>query len=276
MPDTTTPTDVIVVPLDGSARADRAVPIATRLLGAGGGRLILLSVGSGDRVVELRRHLHDVAASLPDTQVDTVVASSDDAFDDAGEAAADAIVACAEEHGATVCMTSHGRGALRWAMLGSVAERVVAASSRPVVLVGPHCDAAASLSPGPVLLCHAGADLSDAVADAACAAARRFDTSILLATVFHPLDVLGAEYPTQLYADAERRIRARGCSVDHVLEQRRYPAGVLADMAMDRESPAIVMGTHRRRGVARMVLGSTTMSVLNLAPCPVIAVRAEA
>jgi len=34
-----------------------------------------------------------------------------------------------------------------------------------------------------------------------------------------------------------------------------------------------VMGTHARRGVARLVLGSTAEKVLREAPCPVTAVH---
>ena len=41
--------------------------------------------------------------------------------------------------GHVVCMTSHGRGRLRWAFLGSVAEQIISESHDPVVLLGRQC-----------------------------------------------------------------------------------------------------------------------------------------
>jgi nucleotide-binding universal stress UspA family protein len=262
-----TTTDLIVVALDGSALADTAAPVASRLADTAGGRLVLLSVGSDARGEELRRHLTDVAAGIRGVPVDTVIVPGWDA--------AKEIVAYASAHSATVCMTSHGRGALRWAVLGSVAEWVVEECPRPVVLVGPRCPTDWAPGTGPVLLCHDGSDMPDAVVDAACSAARRFDTSILVATVIHPLDVAGAELPEQLFDEIEGRIRDRGFAVEHSVEQRHFPAGVLADLATDRQAPVVVMAAHSRHGVARFVVGSTTMTVLHLAPCPVIAVNSR-
>ena len=37
----------------------------------------------------------------------------------------------------------------------------------------------------------------------------------------------------------------------------------------------IVMGTHGRRGVSRLLLGSVAESVVRTAPCPVLLIRAE-
>ena len=92
-------------------------------------------------------------------------------------------------------------------------------------------------------------------------------------TVIHPLDTVAAELPDQLFDVIERRVRDRGCAVERSLEQRHFPAGVIADLATDRNAPAIVMAAHSRHGVARVVVGSTTMTVLHLAPCPVITVN---
>lgn len=48
----------------------------------------------------------------------------------------------------------------------------------------------------------------------------------------------------------------------------------IAAMAEHHESDLIVMGTHGRTGVARVLLGSVAERLLRLAPCPVLTVRA--
>jgi nucleotide-binding universal stress UspA family protein len=254
--------EVLVVPLDGSELADRAVPIASRLVGAVGGRLVLLAIASDARAVTMRTHLDEHAASVTDVPVDTAVLSSRDV--------AAAIVEVADTHDASICMTSHGRGGLRWAFLGSVAEQVVRASSRPVLLIGPRCAPGWQPGPGPVLVAHDGTQTGDTFVDTACDWALRLDTTLLLATVIHPLDAEDAARPQARLSDAEARIRARGCTVDDIVVQRHFPAGVLADLAVEHRAPVIVMGSHGRRGLERVIVGSTTMALLALASCPII------
>jgi nucleotide-binding universal stress UspA family protein len=53
-----------------------------------------------------------------------------------------------------------------------------------------------------------------------------------------------------------------GLAADHILETAK-------EQAIDR----IVMGTHGRRGLDRLMLGSVTERVLHHAPCPVLVVR---
>ncbi|HET9929552.1 MAG TPA: universal stress protein [Polyangiaceae bacterium] len=50
-------------------------------------------------------------------------------------------------------------------------------------------------------------------------------------------------------------------------------ASCIAQLAADLESDILVVGTHSRRGVARLLLGSVAQSVIALAPCPVLVVR---
>lgn len=46
-------------------------------------------------------------------------------------------------------------------------------------------------------------------------------------------------------------------------------------VASTSEADLIVMGTHGRRGLRRMVLGSVAESVVRTAPCPVLTVRPQ-
>ncbi len=53
------------------------------------------------------------------------------------------------------------------------------------------------------------------------------------------------------------------------------PSERLVEYADGHDIDLVVMGTHGRRGVRRMLLGSVTEEVLRTAPCPVLTVRAD-
>jgi universal stress protein A len=60
-----------------------------------------------------------------------------------------------------------------------------------------------------------------------------------------------------------------------ILDQMGEPADVIVDVAVKLPADLIVMVTHGRRGLARLVEGSIAEKVLRNAPCPVLAVRQE-
>ena len=64
-----------------------------------------------------------------------------------------------------------------------------------------------------------------------------------------------------------------GMDVESHIEQG-YPPDVLIDYAAEHDIDLIVMGSHGRTGVKRMVLGSVTEAVMRAAPCPVLVVKA--
>jgi nucleotide-binding universal stress UspA family protein len=80
----------------------------------------------------------------------------------------------------------------------------------------------------------------------------------------------------QILANAKARVEAARLPVDTVLDDTL--GGRICDLvvAQARQWPAelIVIGTHGRRGVGRLLLGSDAEQVLRLAPVPVLLVRA--
>jgi nucleotide-binding universal stress UspA family protein len=66
--------------------------------------------------------------------------------------------------------------------------------------------------------------------------------------------------------------RAEGVTVHVESLRSSYAAGTLVDFAEDPPATLMVMASHARTGVARAALGSVTMGVLNVAPCPVLVV----
>ena len=140
----------ILVPLDGSSLAERALPLAARLAKVSGGTITLLHISNSameygssltaqpfmytesmleDEIAQARLYLDDIARSpvLKDITVHKEATSGEVAqgiLDFAQSDAADLIVIC-----------SHGRtGFKRWA-LGSIAQKVARYSTKPVLIV---------------------------------------------------------------------------------------------------------------------------------------------
>jgi universal stress protein A len=69
-------------------------------------------------------------------------------------------------------------------------------------------------------------------------------------------------------------LRALGDGVPPIVTHLRVgdPAREIAQLAVDLDADAIVVGTHGRRGIARLVLGSVAERVLRYATCPVLVV----
>jgi nucleotide-binding universal stress UspA family protein len=81
----------------------------------------------------------------------------------------------------------------------------------------------------------------------------------------------------QILAAARARVEAAGLPVDIALDDTL--GGRISDriVAQAREWPAevIVIGTHGRRGMGRLLMGSDAEQVTRLATVPVLLVRAE-
>ncbi len=53
-------------------------------------------------------------------------------------------------------------------------------------------------------------------------------------------------------------------------------ATVIAETAAETAADLVVMGTHGRSGLTRLIMGSVTEEVLRVAPCPVLTIRGAA
>jgi nucleotide-binding universal stress UspA family protein len=142
--------DRILVALDGSIISERVLPYARTLALAFGSELVLLSVPAVPEVkdyrapadvVETLRHqveinmgkfLNAVARSLRE---DGITVSTNVT----GSLPARTIVSAADEEKADMIMiTSRGRGGLEYLLMGSVAQRIVQNTTRPVFLMPMH------------------------------------------------------------------------------------------------------------------------------------------
>ena len=81
--------------------------------------------------------------------------------------------------------------------------------------------------------------------------------------------------------DFNKFIKALGEAVDYVKTELMpdfdvragHPARVIVEYAKEREADLIVMGTHGRTGLRRMLMGSVAEMVMRRARCPVLTVK---
>ena len=257
--------DAVVVPLDGSDVAQRALPVAHSIAHRAGASIVLVTSnagGDGASKIEL-----DEAAAHLGALVPSCVTVPD-------KSPADAVVdVTLAGDKRLLCMSTHGRGGFRRAALGSVADEVIRAGAVPLVLVGPSCDADTSLdAPGPVLLCIDGSARSSMVVDAGRRWAKLLDRDVEMVTVPNPFD--GAT-PTELddrFRDLSAPLAADGLRTSGSwIVNSSVPVGLNSE-AERLKSPLIVIAPGSRSGWARLLIGSTTLALLADAPCPVLVV----
>jgi nucleotide-binding universal stress UspA family protein len=80
----------------------------------------------------------------------------------------------------------------------------------------------------------------------------------------------------EILANGKARVAAAGVAVDTRLVENfsMRLSDVVAEEALVWKADVIVIGTHGRRGVRRMVLGSDAEAILRTSPVPVLLVRA--
>ena len=267
------PIQRLLVPMDLSAEAERAIEPAVRLGQRAGAPVVLFSwvfdEGDPSEAVEAKRHLLDVAGKLPGI-VTVEVAMTVDA------SPARQIVAAATRASATVCMASHGRRGVGRAFLGSVAEETLRLLRRPSLLVGPLVDWEPIGQSPTVVACVDGTPLSETVLPVAADWVRQLRRPLQVVNVVEPAVGYGppGEGPVEhgylacLVAGLDT-----GEPVDYEVLHGR-PAEAIAAFAGTR-AELVAVASHSRHGLARSVLGRVAMDIVHRSQRPVLVVPAH-
>jgi nucleotide-binding universal stress UspA family protein len=279
-------TATVLVPLDGSPLAERALPPACLLARAAGGQLLLVRAAAhgvdptmaaahlrtaepGRRVTlrDAQHYLADVAGRLTEqgcaVQIEALQTSP-----------TSAILFAARQHRADlIAMTTHGFSGVRRALLGSVADEVVRDTTLPVLLVR-----AMDASPtGPFRTILVPLD-GTAFAEAALAylAGDRWLIEgarvVLLQALPAHEAAAGQVKEAQAYLqDLGHRYLEHGIAAVQV--KAGSPGATILAVAHQEQADLIVMATHRRAGLDRLMHGSNTAQVLQGVQMPVLLVR---
>jgi nucleotide-binding universal stress UspA family protein len=116
----------------------------------------------------------------------------------------------------------------------------------------------------------------------ACSLARDYSARLLIVHVCPPAVavygdmILAPPAGTDFQEVKDKLLRLQGPD-SRVLAEHRLEEGVPAEeilrVAQECKSDLIVMGTHGRRGLRRLLMGSVAEQVMRNAPCPVITVK---
>ena len=299
----------ILVPLDGSAFSERALSPARTLARRFGATLDLVHVHEAPPLLgqapmydtqydaEVRRQMHDGHAALAARIVQEGGVTATATFLDGK------VVPALRQHAADtgadlIVMTSHGRGGISRAWLGSVADRLIREVDAPVFLVPTKeaYDAAAALTFRRVLVPLDSSDLAEGILDHALAVGTPGETE------YHLLTIVSAWPPGNLYPsvtppvgrrnierftgqarrDAEQSLAlvvallgARGVRAHaHVIVSAEQPAQAILDFIAQHDVDVVALATRARSGIGRAILGSVADKVLRAAQVPVLVYHA--
>jgi nucleotide-binding universal stress UspA family protein len=279
----------ILVPLDGSELAERALPYATALARASDGTLMLLqavdAIGLARRPEDEPDPLTRLQASVATLRAGGVKAEpylSHRYMEEVGQA----IARSARERAADlIVMSTHGRGGLgRW-IYGSVADAVLREAAVPVLLIPAACERRWPTDRTPrILVPLDGSDLAATALGPAVELADLLGAELLLLRVIPPAPYLEGYYYVE--AEEEQQLAEARSALEALAERLRtdrrnvevrtvlgYPSSEVASIAREEDLDLIAMATHGRTGLARVVMGSVASGTLQRAERPILLVR---
>ena len=298
----------IVVPVDGSSLAEQAIPYAIAIANRGGSKIRLALVhheipdvpafASPQQYTEARAAMqHNENAYL--LSLTRRVSSHLDAGASAVALkgfAATALAEYARDSGADlVIMTTHGRGGIQRAWMGSVADHLIRTLNVPVLVVRPsHVAALAEADRlSGILVPLDGSTLAEAALEPAIRMARLWGSPVTLARIVQrlvpatdpalplsstcddELTVIEREIAeTYLHRIAER-LGAKGVETSSLTLVASAPALGIIELARTSRVGLIALATHGRGGISRLLLGSVADKLVRGAEVPVLVVPAR-
>ncbi len=269
-------TKTIVVPLDGSEFAERALVPAAALAERTGADVTLMTSKMGGVVVEPERYLTDAAAKAGIAGANVAVIS--DHF-----AASGLKIVVADLADPIVCMSTHGHSGVIQALLGSTAEDAIRLVHAPMLLLGPNVELSLATRLDNVVVCTDGTQTSKAIVPEVSDWIRALHLRAWAVQVLDPearlaLEEAGEQEAIEfgaVHALAESLLSRDGAGINWDVLHRDDAADAIVDYVRDVRASLIAMSTHGRTGLARVALGSVTAAVVHNAPCPVLVVRPD-
>jgi nucleotide-binding universal stress UspA family protein len=299
----------VLVPLDGSETGERALPWAKAVAGADADADIVLMevtpvastirsfngqvIGTAETIQEGYRQmaetqLNDAIAKWfgEGARVSTVIAS--------GDPSEQILAVAAEKKADLIVMSSHGRGAIGRFVSGSVADRVVRHAPVPVMIVGPEGAIATDAKVARIVAPVEDSELSRAALPIAAALSKSTNAPVTVINVVVPSNDVSAIYPGMIgtvppsaYENAQERMTADAKAVvdqavaalkgNGVDARGEIYQGGAANSIISALQPGdvIVLSSHARSGLARWVIGSTSMKLIRNGQAPVVIVTRE-
>lgn len=292
----------IVVPLDGSKLAERALAPAEALAQYCHSQLQLVRVAVAQQMlvpedagygvlypdqslVAARAEAHDY---LTDLQAASVAETPGLQFEiREGDVASEVVDAARHAEAQLIVMSSHGYSGLRRWLLGSVAEKVLHAAPCPVWVVR------APAPPQHILITLDGSILAEEVLLPALTVARCFGARVTLLRVVSDIsgpDIaaldtyergLGRRFVDQTYDEAAAYLAllAETHAANDLIITTAVRSGPAAETILEyadgHDNDLVAMTTHGRTGLRRWIYGSVTHKVLDQLPVSMLVARSR-
>ena len=195
-----------------------------------------------------------------------------------------------------VVISTHGRGAISRAWLGSVTDRLLRHIARPILIVRPSEGGAVALDQrvifGQILVALDGSERAEAILPLTKEIGGAFDASYTLFRCVPPHYAASPYLPhaiaetreatergevdaTAYLNDLAARLKAEGLTTSNEVGIGVQPAPGIIRHACAAGADLIAIATHGRGGLPRLLLGSVADKVVRGAPMPVLVVRPE-
>ncbi|MEZ4769123.1 MAG: universal stress protein [Caldilineales bacterium] len=285
----------VAVALDGSAFSEAALPVAARIAHMFDATMVLMTVLPARGALRILPKGRSAGNPLEAGQVETELYLSELAgkyrsagvrteyYLAAGPVAQAIETMVTELDADLLVMSTHGRSGIGRFMLGSNASAAIQVSSRPVLLMRPQATTAAAPVVRKVLTPLDGSGFAERVLPWMLAVARVVDCEfILLAVPEVPEPAMygamadavedlrqRAEANSQRYlTQLAERLSGLGLQVRPVVGGSR-PATAILELAEQEQVDLIMLATHGRGGMDRLVMGSVADRVVHHSTCPI-------
>ena len=278
----------ILVPLDGSAFAEAALPAAFTLARKNSGEIRFLCVLEpvGSYPGALHTPDKDWAKGYLAKTSERTQQTWDGVLTTAvrNGRATDEIRAEAEDWGAdVVVLATHGRGGLSRAWMGSVTDHFIRTATQPVLAIRPTeagaAESAEPLAMGKVVVPLDGSQLAEAALPFGATLAKQFGAPlVLMRTVplprvpdlsYLPDEMALSDDASSYLKEHLDRLGSDGVRVSEVVVADNGTAHAILSEA---ESNLVVMSTHGRTGFDRAFFGSVADKVVRGASGPVMVI----
>lgn len=282
----------VLVPLDGSERAERALPVAERVAQALRRPLLLMQVNAVNTWAYLPPNV-----VLPPATYQEVLKEEDRASHEyllrvadrmavsglqvqmravRGDPASSIIDAAREQPGVLIVMASHGRTGLGRFVLGSVADRVVTYGLVPTLLVRALNDSATEARLERALVPLDGSETAERALSMVELLGKVLLRQVTLIKVVDPEEHAGVSDEARHYLETARtrlegRLGSHTCTVTTNVLYGKVDEQIIRHAAS--ESDLIIMGTHGRSGISRWAYGSVASHVLHGTQTPLLLVH---
>lgn len=260
----------IVVPLDGSDTAARALHPAAVLAHRVGATVTITSVVAPSFVSAAtdRSRAQAAAADIHEPVIKLLVSSR--------APAPHLLKALESDPDHLLCMASTGRSHLGQVM-GSVAEELLRFRTGPFLLVGPVCEAENFSLSGPMLVPLDGSETGAEILPIAAEWVTGFGFTPSVVTVVESgsgaaagVDFTPANEAAVPHNGSDDLSELTGAPTDWEVLHGPDVADAIVQHAKDSSASLIALTTHGRTGLARLLMGSVAMSIVHKAPCPVL------